>query len=594
MFYFNPLDINTKSIIGAISNKQNLILKVFTNNSYVKLILNNQTKGKTCVYDMQSFDGGFTLTLENLEIGLYYYYFESDSDVYTQNYEMLATKNGGEHFQLTVYSASYSVPNVKGGIIYQIFPDRFNMAGKDFTLPPDKVKKEWGEEPTYKPNSKGKILNNDFFGGNFLGIIERLDYLKSLGVTVIYLNPISKAYSNHRYDTADYFKIDELLGGEEDFKKLIEKAHEKGIKVMLDGVYNHTGDDSVYFNKYGNYKEVGAFQSKDSKYYEWYDFRKFPNDYESWWGIDVLPSIKKTSKSFQDFIAGKNGVIEYYMSLGADGFRLDVVDELSSQFVKRIRKAVKGKNKEGIVLGEVWEDATNKIAYDELKEYFLGSELDSVMNYPLKNAIINFLLYKDSKGLAKTIKTQVNNYPKKSLDVLMNLLGTHDTARILTVLTGVDTDVPREVMATLKIENDRLELANSRLKMAVLLLYTLYGLPTIYYGDERGMTGGKDPFNRKCINWETSGPILEFYKKMGEIRMGESVFTDGEIEIVLDENGAIIFKRKKGLEEVIVGVNLGEYQYTFKSENGIKNLVTNEVENKFVLEKDEWLILKPL
>ncbi len=594
MFYFNPLDNNTKSIIGAISNKQNLILKVFTNNSYVKLILNNQTKGKTCVYDMISFDGGFTLTLENLEIGLYYYYFESDSKEFTQNYEMLATENGGEHFQLVVYNASYTVPNLKGGIIYQIFPDRFNRAKKDFNLPLSKVKKNWGEEPTYKPNNKGKILNNDFFGGDFLGIIEKLDYLKSLGVTLIYLNPISKAYSNHRYDTADYFKIDELLGGEEGFKDLIEKAHEKGIKVMLDGVYNHTGDDSVYFNKYGKFSEVGAYQSKESKYYEWYDFRKFPNDYESWWGIDVLPSIKKTSKSFQDFIAGKNGVIEHYMALGADGFRLDVVDELSSNFVKRIRKAIKGKNKEGIILGEVWEDATNKIAYDELKEYFLGLELDSVMNYPLKNAIINFLLYKDEKGLARTIKTQINNYPKKSLDILMNLLGTHDTARILTVLTGVNTDVPREVMAKLKISDSELELANSRLKMAVLLLYTLYGLPTIYYGDERGMLGGKDPFNRKCIDWEISSPILEFYKKMGEIRKSEKVFIDGETEIILAENNAIIFKRKKGSEEVVIGVNLGEYAYTFKSDNGIKDLVTSEVKSKFVLEKDNWLILKPL
>ncbi len=594
MFYFSPLDKTTKSIIGAISNKQNLILKVFTNNGYSKLILKNQTKGEASVYDMQSFNGGFELTLKNLEVGLYYYYFESDGEFYLQNDEMLASVNGGDWFQLLVYASSYAVPDLKGGIIYQIFPDRFCREGKDFTLPSNKVKRNWGEEPAYKPNENGKILNNDFFGGNFLGIIKKLDYLKSLGVTVIYLNPISLAYSNHRYDTADYFAIDPLLGDEREFKMLIDEAHKKGIKIILDGVYNHTGDDSVYFNKYGNFDGIGAYQSKSSKYYNWYDFKSFPNKYESWWGIDVLPSIKKGSKSFEEFIAGENGVIEHYMSLGVDGFRLDVVDELPSSFVKSIRRAVKGKNPEAIVLGEVWEDATNKVAYDELKEYFLGYELDSVMNYPLKNAIINFLLYKDEKGLAKVIKTQINNYPKPALDVLMNLLGTHDTARILTVLTGVDVDVSRSVAATAVADDKKLKFAIEHLKMAVVLLYTLYGLPTIYYGDERCMQGYKDPFNRRCIDWESDSPLIDFYKKIGEMRREEKVFESGETEIVSAENKAIIFKRKMQGEEIIIAVNLGEYSYAFKSDNGIKNLYLGEVSNKFILEKDEWLILKPL
>ncbi len=592
-FYYNPLDKNTKSIIGAVSNKQNLILKVFTNNSYVKLILKNDTKDTITSYDMLACDGGFSVTLSRLDVGLYYYFFESDNILYYQNEEMLAENKGGDSFQLLVYDNSYKVSNLKGGIIYQIFPDRFNKKGKDFTLSNDKIKKRWGEEPDYLPNEKGKILNNDFYGGNFLGIIEKLDYLKSLGVTLIYLNPIGLAYSNHRYDTANYFEIDTLLGTVEDFKSLIENAHDKGIKIMLDGVYNHTGDDSVYFNKYGKYDEFGAYQSKESKYFGWYNFKNYPDKYECWWDIDVLPAIDKNSKDFQKYISGRKGVISYYMSLGVDGFRLDVVDELSSAFVKNIRKAVKSVNNEGVVLGEVWEDATNKIAYDEKKEYFLGKELDSVMNYPLKDAIINYLLHKDAKGLSKVIKTQINNYPKKSLDILMNLLGTHDTARILTVLTGVDTNITRFEAVNRKVDDKLLTIASERLKKAVVLLYTLYGLPTIYYGDERGMEGFKDPFNRRCINWNKSSNLISFYKKLGEIRRSESAFEDGEVEVVYDKNGAIIFKRKKASEEIIVAVNLGEYNYTFKNENGLKNLLTQEIKNKFILEKDGFFILKP-
>ena len=593
MFYFNPLDIATKSIIGAVSNKQNLILNVFTLNNYCNLILLNDLKGEKTTIEMQKTSGGFTAEL-SLEVGIYYYHFESDGVKYYRDDNFLASSNGSETFQLLVYDNSYKVPSLGGGIIYQIFPDRFNRKGKDFTLPNGKIKRKWGEEPYYKPNDKGKILNNDFFGGNFLGIIEKLDYLKELGVTLIYLNPITKAYSNHRYDTANYFEIDELLGDEKDLKLLIDKAHEKGIKIMLDGVYNHTGDDSIYFNKYGSYDTLGAYQSKDSPYYDWYVFNSYPNKYECWWGIDVLPMIDKKSTKFQEYISGENGVIAHFMDLGVDGFRLDVVDELSSTFVKKIRKIIKSKNPNGIILGEVWEDATNKIAYGEKREYFLGNELDSVMNYPLKDAIINYLLSGDEKVLTSVIKTQINNYPKKALDILMNLLGTHDTARILTVLTGANTDVSRDKAVLFAYDENTVKLAIERLKKAVVLLYTLYGLPTIYYGDEREMLGFKDPFNRKCINWKKSSPLIDFYRKLGEIRRGEKVFKDGELQIIHEGNGAIIFKRYIDNEEVIIGINLGKYHYTIKSDSGLINLFTKEKSDKFILKEDEWLIVKPV
>ncbi len=596
MTYFNPLDTACKSVIGGISNKQNLIINIYTDCSECFLVLRNDITDKTKSYLMERANGGFTLELDSLEVGIYYYYFLCDNQIYSkgENYNAEKTDNLSSLFQLIVYDSSYTVPKgLKGGIIYQIFPDRFNRKGGEFTLSENKKSKKWEDEVDYLPNENGKILNNDFYGGNFKGIIEKLDYLKSLNVTLIYLNPISLAYSNHRYDTADYFKIDPLLGTENDFKVFIKKAHEKGIKVMLDGVYNHTGDDSVYFNKYNTFKEVGAYNSKSSRYYNWYVFKNYPDKYESWWGIDVLPMIDKKSTDFQEFIAGDNGVISHYMKLGVDGFRLDVVDELSSKFVENIRKIIKKHNKNGIVLGEVWEDATNKIAYGEKRQYFLGKQLDSVMNYPLKEGIISYLLTKDSKKLTSVICEQINNYPKQALDVLMNILSTHDTCRILTVLSGVDENLSRKIGATVSASEEEFELALKRLEMAVVLLYTLYGLPTVYYGDERQMQGHKDPFNRRTIDWSKKPKLLAFYQKIGKIRSQEKVFIDGETELLLAQNGVVVYKRRTKDEEVIIATNLGEYSYVFKSEKGLKNLFTNKIKNKFILKKDEWIILKP-
>ena len=595
-FYFNPLDYNYKSIIGAISNKDNLILNVCTNRDYCNLVLIfDKTKEKTLI-KMDKTPNGFKLKLKNLNVGLYFYYFESEGQNYFCNSELLAKNNGIERFfELTVYDSDYTVPTfLNGGIIYQIFPDRFCRVGGDFNLPKNKIKRKWNELPNYLPNSEGKILNNDFFGGNFKGIESKLDYLKSLGVNLIYLNPISLSYSNHRYDTSDYFKIDPLLGTEKQFKELVVKVHEKGIKIILDGVYNHTGDDSVYFNKYNSFKSLGAYQSKNSKYYDWYNFKNFPDDYESWWGIDVLPCIKKNSKSFQEFIAGENGAIDYYMRLGVDGFRLDVVDELSNDFVKKIRKTIKKYGNETLLIGEVWEDASNKIAYDERKEYFLGFELDSVMNYPLKDGIISYVLSRNVSELLNVVKTQLNNYPKKSLDVLMNILSTHDTARILTVLSGVNTNISRIEAGEFKFDIGLSNKARKKLEIALVILYTIYGVPTIYYGDERETNGFKDPFNRTTINWRKKPILIDFYKKLGEIRRKEAVFFGGETEIIYAKNGAFIFKRVKNDEEVIVAVNLGEYSYQFKNYNCLKNLFSNEIKDKFILKKDGWLILKPL
>ena len=596
--YYNPTDKKCKSIIGAISSKDRVELSVYADASEVVFKFYCDKTQTFTDYATCKNNDKFTLILSSLPTGLYFYYIICDGEIYIPSYNLNAVKgydyqNG---YQLLVYEEGYKTPLwLKGGVIYQVFPDRFCKVGENPNLPQGKIFRNWGEQPYYKPNEKGKILNNDFFCGNFKGIESKVSYFKELGVTALYLNPITKSYSSHRYDTANYLEIDDILGTKEDFISLCDTLHKNGIKVILDGVFNHTGDDSIYFNKYQTYPEPGAYQGEQSKYYNWYSFENFPDKYTCWWGIDVLPTINKNSLEFEDFIAGENGVIEKYLSLGADGYRLDVVDELPPRFVKKIRKAIKNKIGDGVIIGEVWEDATNKIAYDLRREYFQGNELDSVMNYPLKNAIIDFIKSKDCKNLCQTVLTQINNYPKEALDLLMNILGTHDTARILTVLSPYEIPKTRDEMAKMSLTYKEKQNAFKLLKIAVLLQFTLYGVPSIYYADEIGTTGAKDPFNRTCFNWdfnEFNKEVFGFYKQISTIRNSNSVFIDGECKVVKAENGVFAFTRENQNEKILVAVNVGEYSYLIKTNNEYENLLDGTKNNKFTIEKNNFIILR--
>lgn len=605
-FYFNPLDEKCKNVVGGISQRKNLILTVYTDLDTLDLQVYNDKTAEKFSVKMTKIEGGFTAMLTKLKSGLYFYCFSHNNLNFYRELDITKTVisekecNSVEdieknYYQLTVYERAFSVyKKYAGGVIYQIFPDRFYRYGEDFTVEQGKIKRNWGEMPYYKPNEKGKILNNDFFGGNLKGIEKKLPYLKSLGVSIIYLNPIQKAFSNHRYDASDYSKIDELLGTDEDFKNLCKKAKSLGISVILDGVFNHTGDDSVYFNKYGNFNSVGAYQSKNSPYYKWYQFENFPNEYKSWWGIDILPTINKKSKDFENYIAGKNGIIEHFLNLGASGYRLDVVDELPSSFVKKIRKTVKENSKDNFLIGEVWEDATNKIAYGTRRYYFSGNQLDSVMNYPLKNAIINYILSGNVYELKRVILEQINNYPKNALNLLMNLLSTHDTPRILTVLGDSNFPESKDEMAVKTLNGREYNLALKRLFVAVVLEFTLYGIPTVYYGDETGMQGYKDPFNRQCFNFEnTNGIITEFYKKISKIRHNNEEFKNGLTEIIYAENGVLAFKRKTKTSEILIVTNTSSYEYKFTTKEPLLNLITNEKNKEFIVKEYGYLILKP-
>ncbi len=585
MFYFNPLDEFFKNPIGAVCESQEATFRVKCSFKQCVLVLHKDNSPCDECYLMTKKDGYFEKSIK-LEPGLYWYYFDVGNGRFiglSHDKEYKGElSNSPQGFQLTVYSDGYYVPEwLDGGIIYQIFPDRFNRAEEVKNLPEEKVLHEnWLDTPIFKPNFKGQVLNNDFFGGDFRGIIAKLDYLKSLSVKAIYLNPIFKAYSNHRYDTGDYMTIDPLLGTEEDFEELIAKANEVGIKIILDGVFNHTGDDSLYFNKYGRYGDVGAYKSAVSPYKSWYKFISYPDEYESWWGIKTLPAVNKSMDSgFIKFITGPDGVIEKYTKKGIGGWRLDVVDELPSHFVKKIRQTVKNINNNAIIIGEVWEDASNKVSYGVRRQYFQGSELDSVMNYPLKNAILDYVTTGHVESISYVVKEQIDHYPKIALDTLMNILSTHDTYRLISAVSSLKVNgLPKAKLAEITIPKEKLAEAKFNLKVASLLQFTLCGVPCIYYGDEIGMQGYTDPLNRKCYPWGNEDmEILEWYRLLGKIRTDYSAFCGGNFKEICAEHGTYAYKRYDDCSEVFVGINIGEMRKELHFAGELKNLLDGKI-----------------
>jgi 4-alpha-glucanotransferase len=398
------------------------------------------------------------------------------------------------------------------------------------------------------------------------GVIKKLPYLSKLGITVIYLNPIFKAYSNHKYDTGSYEMIDPMFGNEDDFKELCAEAKKLGIRIILDGVFNHTGSDSQYFNKKGTYDSVGAYQSQDSPYYNWYRFMEWPDIYESWWGMTTLPQVEEHSEEYRKYIlSGENAIVKKWIRNGASGWRLDVVDELPGFFVKELRENVKSVDKDAVIIGEVWEDASNKSAYGERREYFLGKELDSVMNYPMRTALIDAVLGKiEAQELDDRLMSLKENYPKQAYYSLLNMISSHDVERVLTMMGGVPSrhDVDKEYQANFKLDGYGLEVAWGRATLILGLQMTLPGVPCIYYGDEIGMQGYGDPFCRQCYPWgkedeiDPTGVMRERYKNMIALRKMSKAFTIGEFESVYKIGRVYAFIRQYDDEKYIVVANM--------------------------------------
>ncbi|MBO5868500.1 MAG: glycoside hydrolase family 13 protein [Oscillospiraceae bacterium] len=507
-----------------------------------------------------SYTGMFSLEFPNL---YFYYFYIRKAD---GGFRLFKQGNGtnmeaGDLWQVSCIPADFTTPDwAKGAVIYQVFPDRFYKAGEcDLTgkLEPYTIHKAWDEEVHWQPTEQGEVLNNDFYGGNFRGITEKMDYIASLGVSILYLNPIGKSFSSHRYDTGDYKEPDPMLGTLEDFKAMCDAAHSRGIKIILDGVYSHTGANSRYFDKYGTFGGEGAYCSKESPYYSWFRFREYPDKYDCWWDFDTLPTVNKLDPAFVEYIiTGEASVLAHWLSWGADGFRLDVVDELPNEFVELLKRHLRKLKPDALLIGEVWEDASNKIAYGIRRRYFTKGVLDSVMNYPWQKAMLKFFRGEDEgNALAEAVMTLQENYPVQVLNCNMNLLGTHDTPRILTALVD-DFDGTREELSRRFLTEEQKALAIQRLKLASVLQYALPGCPSIYYGDEAGVEGHKDPFNRRTYPWgQENEELLTHYRYLGGLRKRYEALRLGEISFFHSCDGRLGITRKTKTQTLTIYIN---------------------------------------
>ena len=485
------------------------------------------------------------------------------------NIDFELSEQSANRFRLLVYAADYHTPGwFHGGIMYHIFLDRFCRGAGEVELRKGATLDENWESgvPQFAPRVGDPLSNDVFFGGNLWGVIEKLDYLQSLGVTVLYLSPIFEAASNHRYDTADYERIDALLGGEAAFDALIQAAHDKGMRVILDGVFNHTGDDSKYFNRRGNYETVGAYQSLKSPYASWFNFRDFPIDYEAWWGIEIMPRLKHEKETCRRYFTGEDGIAVRWLRAGADGWRLDVADELCDEFLDEFHDAVKGEsNGKAMIIGEVWENAVDKISYGKRRRYFRGGQLDSVMNYPFRNAVLALLRDRDAEVFYDILTEIYGSYPVEVSNCLMNLLGTHDTERILTLLgdEGAGEGLQNPELAVLRLTGEQKKRAKALLKIAAALQFTVYGVPSVYYGDEVGAEGYHDPFCRFPYPWgREDKELLTYYRALGAMRKRHQALVDGSFRFLCHSASAFAFERTSEGDRLIVAANMGKEAFS--------------------------------
>lgn len=563
-YYRNPL--------GAVPSGSRVTLRLKPSGTLtsieadVSIILDRE--GEIGRFPMEKHGEVFEGVLEApTEPKLYYYYFEIKSedgisyigcDSYTGTGCGIGVDAYPKGFQLTVYDESFSTPDwSKNGIMYQIFPDRFRCGdeetfkrGVEYHRNKGRrviVHSSWNERPISK--AVGGYENYDpvdYFGGNLKGIMDRIPYLQSMGVNVIYLNPIVEAASNHRYNTGDYYMVDPILGTMDDFKKLCKAASDAGIKIILDGVYSHTGSDSRYFNKDGRYDECGAYQDGSSRYASWYKFGSSRDEYDCWWGFKSLPEVNEFDPNWQDtVVSGKDSVMKFWLRNGGNGFRLDVADELPDEVIDLMRTSVKEESPDNLLLGEVWEDATTKVSYGKKREYCMGRGLDCIMNYPLRKSIIDFLLqHIHGAEFATLLESQQNNYPKEMYYSQMNLLSSHDVARIKTVLgtdkegDGMSRDEQGRKVLTIREEKKGIELS----KLAYALTFSLPGMPCIYYGDEQGMEGFKDPFNREPFV-EKDLRMKRFIEGLGQLRANTPALRTGACGFTFKSNNAMVILR---------------------------------------------------
>ena len=571
--YFDPRDTRCKTPFGAAPCSTEVRFTLFDDAFCgCELLVYREFAGAEDVCPLPPAEGGFagTYTVPG-EGELCWYVFRLTRWDGTLSYlgknGLRPDRDGAARWQLTVYEDTATPDWFGRGVTYQIFPDRFRRTGT-----PDVsgmvgrrwLHESWDDQPVFRPDEDGQITNRDFFGGSLAGITEKLDYLQSLSVTTLYLNPIFEAASNHRYDTADYRAIDPLLGDEETFRTLCREAHKRGMRVMLDGVFNHTGSRSRYFNADGFYPELGAAQSQDSPYYDWYSFHPWPTDYDAWWGVKTLPAVNEQRPAYRQFIfKGEDSVVRHWLRCGADGWRLDVADELPGDFIAGIRRAIEDEKPDGYLLGEVWEDGSNKVAYSQRRRYLLGRETHGLMNYPLRTALLRWLGGGDAAEFRESMETLRANYPPAAFYGAMNFLGTHDTPRILTLLGAEHIPAAKEERAAFALSPAQLARGKARLRLAGMLLYGFPGSPTLFYGDEAGMQGFEDPLNRGTYPWgrEDTG-LLDFFRALGRLRKERRSLQSGSLTYIYAQGGGLVITREHEGETTMVALNAGDEALT--------------------------------
>lgn len=462
-------------------------------------------------------------------------------------------------YRQTVYSAQFSVPGWAPDIVYYyIFPDRFRNGDPSNDPKPGErrfhdgtveLHQDWNEKPFLSGTGDGSDdrYANDFFGGDLAGIIEQLDYIQDLGANTLYLTPIFAAASNHKYDTADYLKIDPGFGTDADFRKLSEQAARRNMRVILDTSLNHTGIDSVYFDRYGNHPGVGALEGgkiqPQSPWSSWYmlDPDNPEQPWTGWSGSRDLPELDKLSASFIHFAyATPQSMMQHWLNQGAAGWRMDVAPWVPDSFWREWRYSVKSHRSDALAIAETWFDAS---------KYLVGDMFDSTMNYIFRNTVLEYAAGGDARRLYPNIELMREHYPPQAFSALMNLLSTHDQARSLHVL-GDHGDDPAATA-----------LAKHRMRLAVLWQMTFPGSPAVYYGDEVGVTGGDDPFNRGTYPWPELGgkPDLDLraeFKRLIGLRNQHAVLRHGSLEapLYLDEH-VIVWLRRQGDQAAIVAIN---------------------------------------
>ena len=481
-------------------------------------------------------------------------------------------------FQIDVYHPDFQTPEwMKNAIVYQIFPDRFFSgsvnndpdAGDTPVYGNTVLKQDWSDLPEGYCRAYVGVtcdegpLGRDFFGGDLNGISRKLDYLQSLGVTAIYLNPIFRAPSNHLYDTTDYRHIDPYFGNRVAFDRLVQGAEARGIRLILDGVFNHTSSDSLYFDKQSRYPRLGAYESQSSPSYDWYTFYTWPDNYNSWWGFDTLPVLTEIQE-VKDFIYARgNSVARRWIAAGASGWRLDVANEKSHGWWEEFRGHVKDVDADAVIIGELWDDAS---------EWVLGDEFDSSMNYRFRRAMIGFVngtTNDPNQGtiaglnpdqLDAALHSIEEDYPAPAYAAMMNLVDSHDTQRILWALTPGERNREEK-----EFDAQNLAEGKAKQKLLAILQMTLPGAPTIYYGDEVGLTGDTDPDDRRPYPWggEDLG-MRAHYQLLTGLRNAHSFLRTGSYDRLWTHNddGTYAYGRRDESGAALVAVNKDTTQHT--------------------------------